>query len=72
MMISQTIEFPPYSFLDWFKKDIAVTLIKYGYELDTAFYDWLFPIRLHMLKPIALSLYINHRKVGILYDSSRY
>lgn len=36
MMISQTSSPPPYSFLDWFKKDIAVTLIKYGYELDTA------------------------------------
>jgi len=49
-----------------------VTLIKYGYELDTAFNDWSFPIRLHSLKPTVLSLYINHRKVGILYDSSRH
>ena len=43
-----------------------MTLIKYGYELDTAFYDWSFPIRLHSLKPTVLSLHINHRKVGFI------
>jgi hypothetical protein len=36
MMISQTSFLSPYSICDWFKKDIAVTLIKYGNELDTA------------------------------------
>ncbi len=35
-MISQTSLLSPYSIYDWFIKDIAVTLIKYGNELDTA------------------------------------
>jgi hypothetical protein len=71
MMISQTSLYSPYSVYDWFIKDIAVTLIKYGYELDTAFYDWLFLIRLHSLKSAALSFVFIKERQGS-YDSSRY
>jgi hypothetical protein len=66
MIISKTSLYAPYSVCDWFIKDIAVALIKYGYEFDTAFNDWSFPIRLHRLKTTVLSLYFHHRKSGIL------
>ena len=67
MMISQTSLLSPYSIYDWFKKGIAVTLIKYGNELDTAFDDWLFLIRLHRLKTHSAKLIDHQRKDRFLW-----
>jgi len=69
-MVSQTSFLPPYSASTGSYKDIAVTLIKYGNELDTAL-DWLFLIRLHRLKTHSAKLIYHQRKDGF-YDLCRY